>query len=217
MIRIYLDWNIFTYLKQRKESEELYKSIYNIIKKNNNKLLFPYSPAHLQDLKQGFNKTEKSKTLTYLDLTFLQEISQDHCLYLDHKEKKVIPIIKNPTEYFNEINNDNILEEFDFENLISSDSKEISELWAKYIELLKSIPSGINLEQIDNIPEKYGNLKPLFQNTSIENNFYNLMKDVMKIISQPEKYSHIYKSVRNASIKEMKIDTNPKNWGNAFD
>lgn len=217
MIRVYLDWNIFVYLKQRKESEELYKSIYAIIKRNNNKLLFPYSPAHLQDLKRGFSETEKSKTLTYLDLEFLQEISQDHCLYEDYKEKKVIPSIINPTKYFNQLSEDKTLEEFDFDSLFSSDSKEISELWSKYIELLKLIPSGINFEQIDSVPAKYGDLKTIFQNTRVENNFYNMMKDVMKIISQPEKHSGIYKSVRNSSIDDMKIDTNPANWGNAFD
>lgn len=217
MIRVYLDWNIFTYLKQRKESEELYKSIYSIITRNNNKLLFPYSPAHLQDLKRGFSKSEKAKELTYCDLEFLQEISQDHCLYEDYKEKKVIPSLINPTEYFKQISEDKTLEEFDFDELFSTDSNELTELWEKYLALLKAIPSGINFEQFDSVPAKYGAIKDIFPNTRMENNFYNLMKDVMKVMSQPEKHSKIYKSVRNSSIEDMKIDTDPTNWGNAFD
>lgn len=190
MIRVYFDWNIFVYLKQRKESEELYKSIYSIIIGNNNKLLFPYSPAHLQDLKRGFSKSEKAKEHTYHDLEFLQEISQDHCLYEDYKEKKVIPSIINPTEYFNQINEDETLEEFDFEELFSTDSNELTELWEKYLALLKTLPSGLNLEQFDSVPAKYGAIKDIFPNTRMENNFYNLMKDVMKVLSQPEKHSN---------------------------
>jgi len=217
MIRVYLDWNIFAYLKQKNESEELYKSIYSIIKRNNDKLLFPYSPAHLQDLRQGFSETENSIALTYNDLDFLHEISKDHCIYINYKEKNVIPIIKNPREYFDEIYKDYILDHFSFENLISSDNSEISTLWLKYIELLKSFPTGINFDQVDNISKKFGGIKSMFQNTGIENNFYNLLKDVMEITSHPEKYSSIYKSARNASIQNMKIDTNPENWGNAFD
>lgn len=115
MIRVYLDWNIFTYLKQRKDSEELYKSIYSLIGSNNNKLLFSYSIAHLYDLKRGFSKNEKTKEHTYRDLEFLQEISQGHCLYEDCMEKKVIPSIINPTEYFSQISKDKTLEEFDFD------------------------------------------------------------------------------------------------------
>jgi hypothetical protein len=217
MIRVYFDWNVLVYLKHHKESHELYKSIYSIIKTNNKKLLFPYSPAHLQDLKQGFSGTGQSKTLTYRDLEFLHEITQDHCLYEDYKQKKVIPLIINPRKYFDQLTEDKTLDEFDFKTLFSSDNKEISEIWEIYFGILKLLPTGINFEQIDSVPAKYEALKEIFPTTKTENNFFNLMNDLMKVMSQLEEHSSNYKSVRNSFITDMKIDTDPKNWGNAFD
>jgi hypothetical protein len=216
MIRVYFDWNIFANLKR--ETEEPFNSILKIIRNNNSKLLFPYSPAHLRDLKRGFDGTEKAKSKTYADLKLLHEISKDHCLYVDSKDKGVTPSIIDPTEYFNQLAEDKTAEIFDFDNLFQSDTNDtLSQLWKSYLELMKLMPTSIKLEQIDSVPEKYGKVKEMFSNLRNGNNYYNLMKDVSKIIAAPEEYADIYKSARNASVDEMKINTNPKEWGNAFD
>ena len=215
MIRVYFDWNIFGNLKR--ETEEPFKSILSIIKNNNGKLLFPYSPAHLRDLKRGFSETEKSKSKTYADLEFQHEISKDHCLYVDTKENDVTPQIFNPTEYFNQLVDDRTLENFDFENLFSDSDDALSGLWKSYMNLMKVMPTGIDLQQIETASEKYGGVKDMFQNLRNGNNFYNLMKDVTRMISKPEEHSSIYKSMRNTSVVEMKINTDLEQWGNAFD
>jgi hypothetical protein len=216
MIRVYFDWNIFANLKR--ESEEPFKSILKIIRNHKGKLLFPYSPAHLRDLKRGFDVSERAKSKTYNDLKLLQEISKDHCLYFDYKDKKVTPNIIDPIEYFNQLTEDKTTETFDFDNIFQSDTSDsLSQLWKSYIDLMKLIPTSIKLEQIDSVPEKYGKVKEMFPNLRTGNNYYNLMKDVSKIITAPEEYADIYKSARNASVDEMKINTNPKEWGNAFD
>lgn len=52
MIKIYLDWNIISKLK-RKEGEELK----NALMKNKNSFVFPFSAAHLRDLRRGDQAT----------------------------------------------------------------------------------------------------------------------------------------------------------------
>ncbi len=217
MIRVYLDWNIFGNLKR--ENDEPFKSILTIIRNNNNnKLLFPYSPAHLQDLQRGFNKSEKAKLKTYADLNLLQEISKCHCLYIDNKEKDVTPQIFNPTEYFNQLVEDTTLETFDIDNPFKNvENDAVSKLWSSYIDTMKGLPSGINLEQMNNIPDTFGKVKDIFQNLQNGNNFHNLLKDVFRFMKDPSIYSSIYKSIRKASVDNLKINTNSKEWGNAFD
>ena len=215
MIRVYFDWNIFANLKR--ESEEPFKSILRIIRNNNDKLLFPYSPAHLRDLQKGFFESETAKEKTYIDLHLLHEISQDHCLYVDTKINDVTPQISDPTEYFNQLIDSKTVKNFDFENLFSDSDNALSGFWKSYMNLMKSMPTGIDMKQIETASEKYGGLKDMFQNLQQGNNFYNLMKDVTRLLSNPEEHSSVYKSMRNISVTEMKINTDSEQWGNAFD
>jgi hypothetical protein len=86
------------------------------------------------------------------------------------------------------------------------------------LENLKSRPIGFDLSYIENLPEKYNNIKNLFSNTRKENSFYGLMKDIPKIhSSSPNEQSKVYRLIRNTAVKEMKIDTSQKNWVDAFD
>ncbi len=52
MIRIYLDWNIFSYL-YNKQDTPLYSLLYKNLLKYSNQILVPCTPAHLQDLAQS--------------------------------------------------------------------------------------------------------------------------------------------------------------------
>ena len=204
MIRVYFDWNVFTELKQKKSVEEPFIAIYSIIQNNKNKLLFPYSPAHLRDLQRGFNKTEKSKRYTYNDLHFLEEISQNYCLYVNSKDKNAGYDIINATEYFNDITKEKE-KDYTLDDLFTHDSDD--SLLTKF----KSTPTGIDL---DSIP---GNkIKSMFSNLSVENNLYSLMKDLHNFTSSPEAMERAYKSARNLAIEGMKINGQQKQWENPF-
>ena len=74
MLKIYLDWNIISYLK-----EEEYLDLRNYIAEVKEFFVFPYSRAHLQDLYQSKSPTNVVKfeqdleTLTYICQTHLLE------------------------------------------------------------------------------------------------------------------------------------------------
>lgn len=218
MQRIYFDWNIFSSLKQLNEKSEPYKTIFSIINKNQDDLILPYSPAHLNDLNRSFNKSEKAKKLTYEDLDFLGNLSRNLCLYEDYKTKTVSPMVRSPRDYFDEQQKKQGIDYFDSENLFSEEEDPaIQKMWNALINLLKIIPSGIDLTQINELPPEYKKVQDLFDLTKKESNFLNFMKDISKVLSNPAEYSNVYWDSRNASIKQMKVDTNPENWCDPFD
>lgn len=71
MIKIYLDWNIISKLK-RKEGKELK----NALMKNKNSFVFPFSAAHLRDLRRG----DKAHEGYGLDKDKLSELCGTHLL-----------------------------------------------------------------------------------------------------------------------------------------
>ena len=108
-------------------------------------------------------------------------------------------------------------ENFDFDTIFGeNDDVTVKALWDTYMNLLKEIPSGVNIDEIDKLPKKYQKLKDLFQYSRKDNSFWGLLKDMTNLLGSIEKNTDTYKSIRNVLIEDMKIDTDPKNWGNPF-
>ena len=84
MLKIYLDWNIITHLKDDKNKE-----LFTFLLTNKDKFIFPYSKAHIKDLlvsKSGNNKYYEQ------DLQLLTDICEHHLL--EHEQN-----INNPYPY----------------------------------------------------------------------------------------------------------------------
>ena len=73
MLKIYLDWNIISYLKKKK-----YIDLRNYIAEVKEFFVFPYSRGHLQDLYQSKSPTNVVKFEQ--DIETLTEICQTHLL-----------------------------------------------------------------------------------------------------------------------------------------
>ncbi len=214
MFRIYLDHNVFTHLRQKKETVSPYRNLYSFIKRNRDKLFFVYSPSHLQDLKRSSNSI-----YTEQDLEFINELTNGCYISERYKAKTVHAGVSHPKKYFESIKNDTTLEYFDFETIFSdSDSPEITKLWQALVNLLKSTPSGLNddfFKSLDNT--NYSGLKKFFENTQKDNSLYSVFKDTFSVIANPEEHSKTYIAFRNKSIDDMKLNPNPSEWGNAFE
>jgi hypothetical protein len=63
MIRVYLDWNVFSRLEH---NDEVYKRLTTILV-DDSKYLIPYSPAHLKDLYRSYKKVGMSGIEDHLD------------------------------------------------------------------------------------------------------------------------------------------------------
>ncbi|MCW3085277.1 MAG: hypothetical protein JWP12_2643 [Bacteroidetes bacterium] len=211
MIRVYLDWNVFSNLKRKKFDNGPFNIIYSIIKKSDKKLIFPYSSAHLQDLKRGLGKSKDAESLIHQDLEFLSEISKDHLLGFDSlKTKKVSPFVRKPIEYFNSLLKDN--KEYSFDELFSDSDNFMDSL----MDVFKTIVLPVDFNSLNDVPDKYGNLKLAFKNSKQDATMYNLLKDITDLIASPEKMQTMYKEARNSSLQALKMDTNPKEGIDVF-
>lgn len=215
MIRIYFDWNIFSYLRNSKT--ETFSAIKNYLKENYSSILLVYSPAHLQDLKRSYFNSEKGKSETEKDLDFLGQLTENHCLGYDIKEKTVYPYIKNPREYFKEIFIDDPQENiFDFDSVFDKDDP-LGKLWQSYWKLLCSLPTGIDFEELSKMPKDYQSIIDIFKTTKDNNTFGSLMKDIMDLQQHPKELEKMFKEIRRASNKDLKINSDNSKWGDPFE
>ena len=92
MLKIYLDWNIISYLKK-----EEYIDLRNYIAQIKEFFVFPYSRAHIQDLYQSKSPTNVEKFEQ--DLDTLTEICQTHLLEYNDGTDAPYPYECTPRQY----------------------------------------------------------------------------------------------------------------------
>lgn len=145
MIRIYLDWNIYSYIKNPEHT-----ALREKVKSLTEKAIFPYSSAHFKDLMKSYSEDNK-----YFDedLGTLHSISKDHLLQWDEDKGLVRPYKYTPRDYFEQTKDDEDIATLLNFNLLESlfdDDLILKGAIGLFIGLLKSIPSGLELiEQTD--------------------------------------------------------------------
>ena len=82
MLKVYLDWNIITHLKDKKNRE-----LREAIMRYGKSFIFPYSEAHLHDLRSG----DESNPGYQIDQEFLNDICGTHLLEYDGKINSAYP------------------------------------------------------------------------------------------------------------------------------
>lgn len=210
MIRVYFDWNVCTEMAQK--TRKLYADIHDLIASNRTSILAPYSPAHLQDLKRSYFKSERGKTLTEKDLDFLSELTENHCLCYDFQDKSVYPNNIHPFKYFEEIFIKQQGEDlFDFENIFSKDDP-LGKVWQSYMKLLRAMPTGIDLSEL----QKFPSLNGLLNSTTQNNNLGSLMDDLIRLFKNPKDFEKIFKAVREDTSKSLKTNTDSETWGDPY-
>lgn len=90
MLKIYLDWNIITHLKDKKNRE-----LREAIMRYGKSFIFPYSEAHLHDLRSG----DESNLGYQIDQDFLNDICGTHLLEYDGKINSAYPYKCDTKEY----------------------------------------------------------------------------------------------------------------------
>lgn len=194
MIKVYLDWNVISQMKNGNHPE------LNNILFDNSKLLIPYSTSHIGDIFSSFKETEKQKELIQLDLEFLSKLTKDHCL--SNNGKEVILDYTAPFELFQQrveikdnfkdISLDGLSEMFSQDE----STKEIGEM---YINSLKSISLGEDFIQALENPETAEQMEKLFpglkENPTMEGFFQSFSK--MNIaLNENDEYKHLRKIVQ---------------------
>ena len=99
---IYLDWNVFKYIKEpRKEKETLDKNVKEIVIRTRSKFVYPFAEAHLRDRVNNY-KPEYEKKVEE-DLAFVEDISEGYCLAYRLDKKRIQPIKLSIKEVFKQV------------------------------------------------------------------------------------------------------------------
>lgn len=194
MIRIYLDSNIYRFIK--KDNTDLYQKLGKDLTKYGDRLIYYYSHAHLLDLKRD------TTNMKYEDLRFMEKFVGTNYLTLEWKESFVSPQIATPREAFEGLGEEKpFTDYFKFDELFSNDlienTPELEEVKLKWKELL-SMP--MNLGLASNISNHSENEKKAWQNL-IPN-----IKDEYTFLEWIEQFSKIYEKLYNdpKTYKELR-------------
>jgi|GEM_PF-6726163 hypothetical protein len=206
MVRVYLDWNIFSYLKNFKTNKEPYITLNQNILKHKESLLVPYTSAHLTDLITSYKQSEKGKEKTLADLKYLEELTNNLCIIYDYKEQKTYPDKYNIMDYFEQLLDSDALTTGSFEDLFSSlKGTEFDGLINSYLSLLRVLPVGIDRNVFKNTHSKYQLFEDSFQQTAMNSSYYNLLSETFNLLSKYNTNPKTYRSIRNFSLEELKL------------
>ncbi|HAK78729.1 MAG TPA: hypothetical protein DCM71_17925 [Runella sp.] len=205
MIRIYLDWNVVSNLK-RPENKELKE----FIDKHKENILFPYSPAHFNDLMKSYSPDNQ---FFNQDLEMLQYLSDKHLIRWEGKRTE--PLFDTPNEYFEgeKKDSEDVFELMNMENLFFELDRMSEEVgFGKLGTIMKSLyklqPAGIEVND-----ENREMLQKMFPDISSNSSMWDIMTNISpfakKLLQDKEYYKDFRKSIGD---KGFKVEANAGNW-----
>ncbi len=203
MKRIYLDSNIFRYLK--KGEKEIYRKLYSNLQKFDDRLLYYYSHAHLLDLEQ--DKTDYK----FADMDFMEELVDTNYLVLPYDKEYVNVQIAKPREVF-----DGFEEILPFEEYFNLDTLFDEELLASNPELYaqkelmqKLLNTNLNFGIEDSLKGQPQETKDIIERLipGYKNNFTFLewIKKFSEMTSGLYNDKSVYKDLRRFSLDHLSL------------
>lgn len=208
MYRVYLDWNVISNLKRI--DVEKFGQLRLLIAENQDRLLIPFTTAHIDDLKKSL-KPGMSDDLLLKDLDLLSEISNNEFINWT-KNNNTEPFIGEPNKFYFE-NKDSWINQnsLDISNVFTSLPSTFSDIGLNsigetFINMLKSMPLG------DFFPKN--EINKAFNITSDYNNMWeylNVFAEVMNgVLNKKEDYLKLRDNAQNNGLFD--ISKNSANW-----
>ncbi|MBA2613172.1 MAG: hypothetical protein H0U95_14475 [Bacteroidetes bacterium] len=221
MIKVYLDWNVMSQLKNKNIEPGL--SLFVKLKECENKLELPYSPAHISDLIKGWDDTVEKDTYTRNDLKHISEITKNLFYVLYFKATGVINEYKDPEHYFDSVKDEekkSIPKMLDFETMFKEAEfdeeslKNINAEMDKVMAGMRASMSTVDLSSLSGTSElkQFLSLVPTEGQT-----FTEYMKEAGGYFEGIMKDPDIYRGLRNTVQSGLGLD--PKvisNWQNPY-
>lgn len=203
MIRLYLDWNVYSYLNNFRTIKEPYISLDRIISQNRENLIIPYTSAHLSDLITSYKQSEKGKTKTLADLDYLVQLTDHRCILYDYKAQKTYPDRYDIHDYFNQLLDSDEMLSGNFENLFQGTGMET--MFSAMLNVLKSLPSGMPATNPDQAVASSKVLKEAFANFENPASFYDVLNETFSLTTKFSNEPTFYRSIRNATLDELEL------------
>lgn len=214
MLKLYLDWNIITSLRQietlTSEDRNIFEPLQNVINSARDKIHIPYSNAHLNDLLKSYKKGERHRVEKSLE--FISLLTQDVCLTQYWNEEFVRWHYRNSKEYF-----ESILDDEKDINISSLDSivAPLKEYGVdKVFDMFKLIPHNIKFDELQQHNNFY---LSFFEKSKLENSMHAVMEDFINLINKMKTNPLIYNELRNVFKSTIPLDPNLHNTPNVID
>jgi hypothetical protein len=208
MYRVYLDWNVISNLKRI--DVEKFSQLRLLIAENQDRLLIPFTTAHIEDLKKSL-KPGMSDDLLLKDLDLLSEISKNEFINWT-KNNNTEPFIGEPNAFYYENKEEWINQDSnDISNIFTSLTStfidtELNSFGETFINTLKSLSLG------DFFPKN--EINKTFNITSDYNNMWeylNVFAEVMNgMLNKKEDYLKLRDNTQNNGL--LGISKNSANW-----
>ncbi|MGH1336086.1 MAG: hypothetical protein ACRBFS_08150 [Aureispira sp.] len=196
MIKFYLDWNIFSYLKEPK-----HKAIRDKIQKLKSQLLFPYSHSHFIDLSKSYSTTNK-----YFDedLATLEEYTRN--FKIGQNKEKITFEEYSPTSYFYD-NKEELLKPIFInfkDNFKVLDELKIGDTKVKIGSIFQSLLDAIPLHTYFN-DENLTSLNSLLTTIDSSSSLWDLVNSIAsaseEMLQDKSKYIEIRKQLGYSGLK----------------
>ena len=190
MLRIYLDWNCITHLKEPENKE-----LFDYILSNKHYYIFPFSPAHFEDLQRSRPLEGNENEDYHKDLNTLHIICETHFIMFDNAKKRVLPFSATPYEYAKKSGDtlDDILKYDSFTEYIT---KEIGEPFSSIYDMqLQGIPIEENISLFPNEVIKNG--------SDLLNQGFKYMKEVQTHVNYNKELSAGIRDLDALSFKRI--------------
>lgn len=217
MIRVYIDWNILTNLKN--PQQEPYKSILGTITQHKDQLLIPYSPAHLADLLKGWDGSEEKKAITQKDLKLISEITNNHLIAQYWKAPGVKPDIRDPEEFFEEFKQDknqSLAEIMDFSRFADDFDEDTKKKFEGLMEQMNAIQLDYG-QNSESVIEQMQKAMPGMPIQKPGQPFMEFLKEFGVYMDSLMKGHESYGNLRSMLRENLKLDTNISNWEKPYD
>lgn len=205
---VYIDWNVFNRIEKR--HDDTYLQIEEFIK--NEKIITPYSNAHINDLIRGY---EKNSSYINGHLQTLERLTKNLCITQYWGEKNSRWHYRNVFEFFESALEDNATSAKSFKDLFKNfgdDMPEVSVLWEIQLSNLRAqkLPSGFK-----DLFKENPAFALMFPKAKMEMTALSFCEDLYEFATNSKKDYSIYKTLRNyINQSRLKFKNNPEVFRN---
>lgn len=197
MIKVYLDWNVMSQMKNGYHNE------LKEILLNNPNYLIPFSTSHISDILSSYKETKEQKKIINNDLEFISSLTNELCLFNNGKGIRIdyYP----PKELFEQsLEDKDIFSDISINGLINvfKEDKLANSLVSPIFEMLKNMPIEKTLLDAFENPESSAIMEKMFpglkENPTMEGLFKGF-SDFNLDLNEKDGYKELRKTIQNGT------------------
>lgn len=209
MIKIYIDWNVISQMKNGQHPE------LNKILENDDLFLKFYSTSHISDIFSSYKESDEQKKQIDSDLEYISRITKNRCLY-NILNGKIIQDFYDPRELFGErVAQKDVFEDISLDGLtgIFNSSELGKEFGVPVIEALKTLPLEESIKEAFENPQSAEMMNRLFPGLKDDltmEGWFKYFNTMIKELNHGEGYKELRNILQESTnLKRDKIFNDP--------